>query len=77
VAHFHLRNIWPLPRGLAELVAGFKQVIVPELNNGQLVHLLRSQLLVDAQGINKIQGQPFRISELVEEIRRRVGQGGN
>ncbi|MFO0692283.1 MAG: 2-oxoacid:acceptor oxidoreductase subunit alpha [Polyangiales bacterium] len=77
VSHLHLRHIWPLPEGLGELMRGFRQVIVPELNNGQLVHLLRSQLLVDAQGINKIQGQPFRIAELVEEIQRRLGKGGN
>lgn len=73
VAHLHLRNLWPLPRGLKSLLSSFGQVMVPEMNNGQLVKLLRAELLVDAQGFEKITGQPFRIAELVSEIERRLG----
>lgn len=73
VAHLHLRNLWPLPRGLGSLLSSFGQVMVPEMNNGQLVKLLRAELLVDAQPFDKITGQPFRIAELVSEIERRLG----
>ena len=72
VAHLHLRNIWPLPNGLKELLEGFDQVMVPEMNDGQLARLLRGELLVDAVPFSKIAGQPFRISELVTEIERRL-----
>ena len=72
VAHLHLRNLWPLPRGLRELLAGFGQIMVPEMNDGQLNKLLRAELMVDAKGFNKIAGQPFRIAELTEEITRRL-----
>ncbi|MEM9071770.1 MAG: 2-oxoacid:acceptor oxidoreductase subunit alpha [Myxococcota bacterium] len=72
VAHLHLRNIWPLPNGLKDLVESFGHVMVPEMNDGQLSRLLRAELAVDAQGFNKIAGQPFRIAELTEEIERRL-----
>jgi 2-oxoglutarate ferredoxin oxidoreductase subunit alpha len=72
VAHIHLRYIWPLPRNLGDLLKGFDQVIVPEMNNGQLVTVLRAQYLVDAQGVNKINGKPFKIAEIEEAIRSRL-----
>jgi len=73
VSHIHLRNIWPLPKNLGELLSGFDQVLVPEMNNGQLVTLLRSEYLVDAEGLNKVTGQPFTIAELEEALRARMG----
>ncbi|MBT3910439.1 MAG: 2-oxoacid:acceptor oxidoreductase subunit alpha [Rhodospirillaceae bacterium] len=72
VSHIHLRNIWPLARNLGELLAGFERVLVPEMNAGQLVTLLRSEFLVDAEGFNKVTGQPFKISELEDAIRARL-----
>ncbi len=72
VSHVHVRNLWPLPAGLGELLKGFRHVMVPELNNGQLDKLLRAELLVDAQGFNRVAGQPFRIAELVDEIEARL-----
>ena len=69
VSHIHVRNIWPLPKNLGDLLAGFDQVVVPEMNNGQLLTVLRSEYLVDAQGINKVTGQPFAIAELEEAVR--------
>ena len=69
VSHIHLRHIWPLPKNLGQLLAGFEQVLVPEMNNGQLVTLLRSQYLINAQGMNKVSGQPFKISEIEAAIR--------
>lgn len=73
VAHLHLRNLWPLPRGLREILGGFGQIMVPEMNNGMLDKVLRAEYGVDARGFNKIAGQPFRIRELAEEIDRRLG----
>jgi 2-oxoglutarate ferredoxin oxidoreductase subunit alpha len=72
VSHIHLRYIWPLPRNLGELLKGFDQVIVPEMNDGQLVTLLRAQYLVPAQGLNKVTGKPFKISEIEAAIRDRL-----
>lgn len=68
VSHVHLRNLNPLPNDLGELLHGFRKVVVPELNLGQLVQILRSKYLVDAKGINKVQGKPFTVSELVARI---------
>ncbi len=68
VSHIHLRNIWPLPRNLGELLAGYDNVLIPEMNNGQLITLLKAELLLPAEGLNKISGQPFRISEIEDAI---------
>lgn len=72
VSHIHLRHIWPLPKNLGQLLGGFKKILVPEMNNGQLVTLLRSQYLVNAQGLNKVSGQPFKIAEIETAIRERL-----
>jgi 2-oxoglutarate ferredoxin oxidoreductase subunit alpha len=68
VSHVHLRWLNPLGAELEELVRGFKHVLVPELNSGQLSIVLRARYLVDAKGLNKIQGQPFKVSEVVAAI---------
>lgn len=73
VSHIHLRHIWPLPSNLGELLKGYDRVIVPEMNAGQLVTLLRSQYLIDAKGVNKIAGKPFKICEIEEAIRAELG----
>ncbi len=65
VAHAHIRYINPLPPDLRDILGRFKHVVVPELNMGQLVRLIRAEFLVDAIGLNKIQGQPFKVSEIV------------
>ena len=70
VSHIHIRHIWPLPKNLESLLNGFKKVIVAEINTGQLITVLRSQYLIDAQGLNKISGQPFKVSEVEEAIRK-------
>jgi 2-oxoglutarate ferredoxin oxidoreductase subunit alpha len=69
VSHIHLTNIWPLPANLGELLAGFDKVLVPEMNTGQLLTVLRSEYLVPAKGINKVNGQPFKIRELEQAIK--------
>jgi 2-oxoglutarate ferredoxin oxidoreductase subunit alpha len=68
VSHAHVRYLWPLPRNLGQLLTSFDQVLVPELNTGQFVHLLRDQYLVDAKGLNKVSGRPFKISEVEDAI---------
>ncbi len=68
VAHAHLRYLNPMPRNTEDVLKRFKKVLVPELNNGQLVYLLRSKFLVDAVGLNKIQGRPFLVSEITAKI---------
>ena len=70
VSHVHLHYLNPLPSDLAGILQGFKKILVPEMNMGQLRMLLRATYLVDAVGLNKIQGQPFKVSEIVEGIRR-------
>lgn len=73
VAHIHLRHIWPLPSNLGELLKGYGRVLIPEMNTGQLSVVLRSQYLVDAEGLNKVSGQPFKITEIEQAIRDRLG----
>ncbi len=68
VAHTHLRYINPFPKNLGDLLNRYEKVLVPELNCGQLRLLLRNQYLVDCQGLNKIQGKPFLVSEVVNAI---------
>ncbi|HUG45358.1 MAG TPA: 2-oxoacid:acceptor oxidoreductase subunit alpha [Sphingomicrobium sp.] len=68
VSHIHIRHIWPMPRNLGDLLAGFERILVPEMNMGQLKTLLRDQYLVDARPYSKVAGQPFRIAELEAAI---------
>ncbi|HXW85599.1 MAG TPA: hypothetical protein VEJ86_14430, partial [Candidatus Binataceae bacterium] len=70
VSHIHLRFVNPLPKDLGEKLKRFKQVMVAEMNLGQLVKLIRSEYLIDAFGFNKVQGRPFKISELVTRMNR-------
>jgi len=69
VSHIHLRYLNPFPRNLGDLLRGFDRVIVPEMNNGQLVTILRSTYLIPAEGFSKVTGKPFKVSELVTAIR--------
>jgi 2-oxoglutarate ferredoxin oxidoreductase subunit alpha len=70
VSQVHLRHLNPLPPDLEKILAGFRKVLVPEMNMGQLRTILRATYLVDAVGLNKVQGQPFKVSEVAEGIRR-------
>ena len=72
VSHIQLRHIWPLPRNLGDLLGGFDQVLVPEMNNGQLVTVLRAEYLVPAEPLNKVNGQPFKIAEIEAAIQARL-----
>ena len=68
VAHAHLRYMNPFPKNLGDILKKYKKVLIPELNTGQLSLLIRGKFLVDAKGYNKIQGKPFLVHELVEQI---------
>jgi 2-oxoglutarate ferredoxin oxidoreductase subunit alpha len=68
VAQAHLRHLSPFPLNLGKVLKKYRRVLVPELNLGQLLMLLRARYLVDARGINKVQGKPFKVSELIEAI---------
>ncbi len=68
VSHVHLRWLNPFPKNLEEVLAKFDKVLIPELNSGQLLQIIRSQFLIDAQGLNKIKGKPFAVSEIVDRI---------
>jgi 2-oxoglutarate ferredoxin oxidoreductase subunit alpha len=73
VSHIHLRYLWPLPRNLGDLLKGFDRVLVPEMNNGQLVTVLRAQYLIPAEGISQVTGKPFKVSDIEQAIRDRMG----
>jgi 2-oxoglutarate ferredoxin oxidoreductase subunit alpha len=73
VSHIHIRYICPLPPNLGELLNGFDDVLVPEMNNGQLVTLLRSTFTIPAAGLNKVSGRPFMVREILDAIRTRLG----
>lgn len=70
VSHAQLRYVRPFPKNLGDLIKNFDKILVPELNNGQLVKIIRDQFLVDAKGLNKIMGVPFTKIEIVEEIKK-------
>jgi 2-oxoglutarate ferredoxin oxidoreductase subunit alpha len=70
VSQVHLRYLNPLPADLGDILVRFKKVLVPEMNLGQLVKVLRAEYLVDAVGLNKIQGLPFKVSEITTRIKR-------
>ena len=67
VSHLHLRHLNPFPRNLGELLLKFPKILVPELNSGQLVKIIRGEFLTDAQPYNKMQGRPFVPSEIERE----------
>ncbi|MFZ0637231.1 MAG: 2-oxoacid:acceptor oxidoreductase subunit alpha [Candidatus Acidiferrales bacterium] len=68
IGHVHLRHLNPLPRNLGEILQRYRRVLVPEMNMGQLLWVLRAKYLVDAEGFNKIQGRPFKQAEIEAKI---------
>lgn len=69
VAHAHLRHMRPFPKNLEEILHSYDHVLIPEINNGQLIKIIRDQFLIPAQGYNKIMGVPITKGELVQRIR--------
>ncbi|MBK8984353.1 MAG: 2-oxoacid:acceptor oxidoreductase subunit alpha [Ignavibacteria bacterium] len=68
VSHIHLRHMNPFPKNLGLLLMKFKNILIPEINNGQLIKIIRDKYLVPAIGLNKIQGLPFTTSEIKNKI---------
>ena len=69
VAHAHLRYLRPLPKNLGTILRNYEKVLIPEINNGQLIKIIRDIYLVDAKGYNKIMGVPITKSEMIIKIR--------
>lgn len=69
VGHAQVRYLNPFPKNLGTLLSNFEHVLIPEINNGQLVRLIRDQYGVDAKGLNKIKGMPFSTDEIFESIK--------
>ncbi len=74
VALAHLRYLNPFPKNLGDLFKRYKKILVPELNAGQLLYMLRATYLVDAKGLNKMKGKPFLISEVLEAIEKTLDE---
>jgi len=70
VSHAHIRHLRPFPKNLGEIISNFDQVLIPEINNGQLVKIIRDQYMVDAKAFNKVMGIPITKGELVDVIRK-------
>jgi 2-oxoglutarate ferredoxin oxidoreductase subunit alpha len=70
IAHAHIRYLNPMPANTESVLRGYKRVLVPEVNLGQLLMLIRARFLVDAIGYNRVRGKPFRIAELEAEAER-------
>lgn len=69
VSHAHIKYMNPLPKNLGEVIKNFDKVLIPEMNNGQLIKIIRDKYLVDAVGLNKIKGIPFTTIEIKEKIK--------
>jgi 2-oxoglutarate ferredoxin oxidoreductase subunit alpha len=74
VSSVHLRYLNPFPKNLGDVLKRFDRVLVPELNLGQLRMLLRARYLVDAVGLNKVQGKPFKVAEIVKAVEGLLGE---
>jgi 2-oxoglutarate ferredoxin oxidoreductase subunit alpha len=73
VSHIHLRWVNPLPQDLGELIVGYKNVLIPEINMGQLLRLIRAEYLVDAKGLNQVRGRPISTSSIIEKVNEMLG----
>lgn len=73
VSHAHLRYVRPFPRNLGDLLKNFETVLIPEINNGQLIKIIRDTYLIDAKGYNKIMGVPITKTELVMKMEEMLG----
>ena len=70
VSHAHIRYVRPFPRNLGDIIKNFEQVLIPEINNGQLIKIIRDKYLVDAKAYNKIMGIPITKGELTEAMKK-------
>ena len=68
VSHAQIRHLFPFPKNLGGIIKNFDQVLIPEMNSGQLLSIIRDKFLVDAIGLNKIKGMPFATGEILNKI---------
>jgi 2-oxoglutarate ferredoxin oxidoreductase subunit alpha len=68
VSHAHLRHVRPFPKNLGDILKNFDTVLIPEINNGQLIRIIRDVYFIDAKGYNKIMGVPITKTELVIKL---------
>jgi 2-oxoglutarate ferredoxin oxidoreductase subunit alpha len=74
VAHAHVRHLNPFPANTEAVLRSYRRVLIPEVNLGQLLFLVRAAYLIDAVGYNRVRGKPFRIAEIVEEAERLLAE---
>jgi 2-oxoglutarate ferredoxin oxidoreductase subunit alpha len=72
VSHVHIRHLNPLPNDLGDILKKFRRVLIPEMNMGQLSMVIRAKYLVDAKSYSKVQGKPFKVSEILARIEREL-----
>lgn len=72
VATAHLRFMNPMPKNLGDVLRSYDKILIPELNNGQLLKLIRAEFLINAVGLNKVMGEPFKVSEITDKIMEMV-----
>jgi 2-oxoglutarate ferredoxin oxidoreductase subunit alpha len=73
VSHVHLRWLNPLPKDLGEILIRFKNVLIPEINLGQLIKIIRADFLIDAKGLNLVRGKPIGKGRIIEKINEILG----
>ena len=73
VSHLNLRWITPFPNDLGEILIKFKNVLIPEINNGQLIKMIRAAYLVDAKGLNLVRGKPISSADIQESVKKIIG----
>jgi 2-oxoglutarate ferredoxin oxidoreductase subunit alpha len=73
ISHAHLRHMRPFPKNLGDLLKNFDQVLIPEINNGQLIKIIRDQYMIDAKAFNKIMGIPITKTELILKLKEMLG----
>ncbi|MDQ6815566.1 MAG: 2-oxoglutarate ferredoxin oxidoreductase subunit alpha, partial [Bacteroidota bacterium] len=71
-AHAHLRYVRPFPRNLGDILKNYDHILVPEINNGQLIKIIRDKFLVDAKGYNKVMGIPITKGEIINEVKKMI-----
>ena len=74
ISHAHLRHVRPFPKNLGEIIRNFETILIPEINNGQLIKIIRDVYFVDAKGYNKIMGVPITKTELVIKLEEMMAE---
>ena len=77
MAHAHVRHLNPFPANMEQVLRSYRRVLIPEINMGQLLMLVRAKYLIDAIGYDRVRGKPFRIAEIVDEAERILGEAAS